>query len=330
MDIRSFTSPDRSESKPATLEHPSPTGRGMNWNRMLRQIALLVMLPVVNSYVRAEVRVLRVDPQQTDRAIATVHGAHIALYDPQAASRHRLFLFLVGTGRSAESSLDIDRAFAGWGYNAISLDYEDDVIAVSCAHSQDSACFDHYREAIVTGDEVSEKIRVDSANSILNRFQKLLVFLARHDPNGRWDQFLSNGQPRWSRIVVAGHSQGAGHAAYIGKLFRVDRVMMFSGPQDYLDDLHEPAPWQARKSATPRSRFFAFLNQEDPFNVQHQIANCMALMNISEPDSLTVTPGEVIHGDHHILVNDYPTKRHHGSTLFPQFENVWKYMAGAR
>lgn len=288
-------------------------------------VACLILL--LSAEVRAQVKVLRVDPNETDSAIATVHGPHIAAYDPQVASRHRLFLFLVGTGGKAAGSLPIDSVFAGWGYHAISLDYEDNVVAVSNAHSLDSTSFDRYREAIVTGAPVDAKIKVDPANSILNRFQKLLVYLVKYDPDGGWGEFVEGGQPVWSHVIVAGHSQGAGHAAYIGKMFSVDRVLMFSGPQDYLDDLHEPAPWLARKSATPPSRFFAFLNQEDPFNVHHQIANCAVLMDLSKPETLTVTPGEVIDGHYQILINDYPTQQHHGSTLFPQFEDVWEYMA---
>jgi hypothetical protein len=296
---------------------------------ILRTSAICLML--LSSYLlHAQVKILRVDPQQTDPAIAMVHGPHIALYDPHALERHQLFLFLVGTRGRAAGSLTIDKAFASWGYHAISLDYEDNVIAVSCAHSMNSACFDNYRQAIVTGADVSAKIQVNPANSILNRFQKLLVWLVKNDPEGGWAQFLHNGRPDWRRILVAGHSQGSGHAAFIGKMFRVRKVLIFSGPQDYLDDLHEPASWQARKSATPPSRFFAFLNLQDPFNVHHQIANCMVLMKMRTPKTLMVTPGEVIHGRHQILINNIPTRQHHGSTLFPQFENVWKYMATAR
>ena len=277
--------------------------------------------------LHAEVKVLRVEPSQTDPSIETVHGPSIALYDPQAAPRHRLFFLLVGTGGKATNSQRIDSAFASWGYHAISLDYENNVIAVSSAHSLDPTSFGRYRKEIVTGAPVSAKVTVNRANSILNRFRKMLLYLAKHDPKGGWGQFIKHGQPVWNRIVVAGHSQGSGHAAYIGKLFKVDRVLMFSGPQDYMDDLHKPAPWQARKSATPPSRFFAFLNLKDPFNVHHQIANCMALMKLSKPETLMVKPGEVIRGTNHILIDDIPTKQHHGSTLFPEFENVWKYMA---
>jgi hypothetical protein len=212
----------------------------------------------------------------------------------------------------------------------VSLDYENNVITVACAHSLDPAAFDKYRNAIVTGAPGSDKVTVDPANSILNRFQKLLVYLVAHDPEGGWDEFVAGGKPVWSRIIVAGHSQGSGHAAYLGKMFDVDRVLMFSGPQDYLDDLHRPAPWQAGASATPPSRFFAFLSQNDPFNVQHQVTNCMTLMQLSKVETMAVKPGEPVPGDCHILINDFPKKGAHGSTLSPQFTNVWDYMITAK
>ena len=101
---------------------------------------------------------------------------------------------------------------------------------------------------------------------------------------------------------------------------------MFSGPQDYLDDLHKPGAWQSKKSATPPSRFFAFLHLKDPFNVHHQIADDMKLMNLSTIDTLMVQPGVPVQGHAHILVNDIPTNNPHGSTISLQFANVWKYM----
>ena len=292
------------------------------------RLGVLVVALTACASVSAQVKVLRVDPQATDAAIAEVHGPHIAVYDPQAASAHRLLVFFVGTGGRAEGSLALDSAFARWGYHAISLDYEDNVVAVSCAHSTDSACFDHYREAIVTGAPVSEKIRVDKADSILNRLDRLLVYLVQHDPNGGWGEFVADGQPAWSRMVLAGHSQGSGHAAYLAKMYEVDKVLMFSGPQDYLDDLDRPAPWQALPSATPGSRFFAFLNENDPYNVHHQMANCAVLMGVAKPATEMVTAGETIQGDYRILVNSLTTNPH-GSTVLPEFENVWKYLAAA-
>lgn len=290
--------------------------------------AACVGLALGSANLHAQVKVLRVAPDETDAAIATVHGPHIAVYDPLIASNHRLVVFLVGTGAKAESSLTVDTAFARWGYRAVSLDYENTVLAASCVHSTDMACFDDYREAIVTGAPVSAKISVNRDNSILNRLQKLLVYLVQHDPEGGWGEFVVDGQPDWSRIVIAGHSQGSGHAAYIGKLYRVDRVLMFSGPQDYLEGFDKPAPWQARAGATPPSRYFAFLNLNDPFNVRHQIANCAVLMGLSNPETLMIDSGKEIRGEDQILTNDLTTGPH-GSTLLPRFENVWKYMVTA-
>ena len=283
--------------------------------------------------VHAQVKVLRVEPSQTDPAIVTVHGPHIAMSNPALPSNHRLFFFICGTGANASNSMAVFRTFAGWGYHAVSIDYENNLITTALAHDHDPAAFGHYRNAIVTGAPVSDRISVSPANSILNRFQKLLVYLVQHDPKGGWDEFINekDGKPAWDKIVVGGHSQGSGHAAYIGKLFHVDRVLMFSGPQDYMDDLHQPAPWLGEASATPPSRFFAFLSQNDPFNIHHQEANCAVLMHLTDPDFKTKTcaarPGESVHGGgYQIFVNDVPKKSAHGSTLSTEYTNVWKYM----
>jgi hypothetical protein len=271
-------------------------------------------------------KVLYVKPEQTDPAIRTIHSPNLCVYDPQASPKHRLFLFIGGTGSKAINSLAMDQIFAQWGYHALSIDYENNVLAAALAHSTNPMVFDRYRNAIITGAPVSDRVKVDPANSILNRFQKLLIYLAIHDPKGGWDEFLEDKKPVWNRIIVAGHSQGSGHAAYIGKMFGVDRVLIFSGPQDYLDNFEKPAPWLSRESATPPSHFFAFLSLNDPYNVTHQEANCMLLMHLPKPESLAVKPGETIQGDYQILINDHPKKGAHGATISPQYTNVWEYM----
>jgi hypothetical protein len=290
----------------------------------LRLILLVIAFSAV--ILRAEMKELHVDPKDTDSAVEAVHGTHLVLYDPQVASNHLAMVYFVGTGAHAEGSLKFGSVFAKLGYHVIVLDYEDNVLAASCVHSSDSTCFDTYRNAIVTGASGSDKIHVDRPNSILNRLQKLLVYLDAKDPDGGWNQFVTDGQPTWSHLVLAGHSQGSGHAAYIAKMYKVEKVLMFSGPQDYLSDLNKPAPWESRPSATPPSRFYAFLNVNDPFNEHHQLASCMVLMGLSNPDTPMVEPGQVINGVHQVLVNDVEVKHAHGSTVSEQFENVWNYL----
>jgi pimeloyl-ACP methyl ester carboxylesterase len=296
-------------------------------NSMLCAFALFTLVALGAVDLHAQEKVLRIDAPQTDPAIESVEGPQLAIYNPQVPSNHRLFLFFVGTDGKPERSLNLESAFADWGYHAIALDYENHVVTVVCAHSTDSACFDHYREANITGAPVSDKITVSRDNSILNRLNKMLAYLVRQDPEGGWGEFFADGQPVWSRIVVAGHSQGAGHAAYLGKMFPVDAVLMFSGPQDYLADLDMPAPWLARPGATPQSRYFAFLNVADPYNVHYQIANCSVLMGVAHPATPLIQPGDAIKGDAQIFLNDADPQNAHGTTLLPEFNNVREYFA---
>ncbi|HWB93103.1 MAG TPA: hypothetical protein VG605_14670 [Puia sp.] len=212
------------------------------------------------------------------------------------------------------------------GFHVISLDYMNNVITTACSGSTDSSCFDDYRQEIVFGTPVSNKVEVDSVNSIVNRLSKLLVFLAKNDPSGNWNRFLQDNRPRWDRIVVAGHSQGAGHAAYLGKSFRLAGVLMFSGPQDYLQVFHAPAPWQFRKGLTPVSRYYAFLHLRDPFHYSYQAADVSAVINKPPTDTTMVYPGTPVTSTKHILVNNIETPNPHGSTLKEEFIPVWDYM----
>ena len=61
------------------------------------------------------------------------------------------------------------------------------------------------------------------------RLTRLLHQLAEQDPAGQWAAYLDGDEPRWSRIVLAGQSQGGGMAAYLAKTRAVAGVMMFSG-----------------------------------------------------------------------------------------------------
>lgn len=78
------------------------------------------------------------------------------------------------------------------------------------------------------------------------------------------------GEPVWSRITVAGHSQGAGHAAYLGKLLSLDRIVMFSAPGDKGSRPGTLAPWLSLPAVTAAARHYGFTHTADelaPFTV---------------------------------------------------------------
>jgi pimeloyl-ACP methyl ester carboxylesterase len=274
----------------------------------------------------AQVKVQLISPGATDNRILIVHGPHIAVRDPVAPSRRQLVLMIEGTGDLAVRMRPIDSCFATMGFHVISIDYPNNVNSITCSNSTDSSCFDDFRQEINFGTPVSTVVQVDSANSIVNRFSKLLIYLAKHDPAGGWAAFLKGNQPRWDKVIVAGHSQGAGHAAYLGKCFKLAGVLMFSGPQDYLKVFNHPAPWQYRKGLTPPGRQFAFLHVKDPYNVRFQTADVSAVTGFPATDTAMVYPGLPIHSTRHILINDLDTRDPHGSTLNPVFIRVWSYM----
>jgi hypothetical protein len=65
--------------------------------------------------------------------------------------------------------------------------------------------------------------------------------LDRHHPGEGWSRYLKHDYPKWSRIIVAGWSQGGGNAALIACDQRVARVIMLEAPVDR-SQLTPPVP----------------------------------------------------------------------------------------
>lgn len=292
----------------------------------MKRYFLLFILCGLLDVASAQVKTLRVRPWKTDTSIREVHGPHIALYDSLWEHRGLLVLMIEGTGAPALGCRKFDSTLARMGYYTISLDYPNDVITTVCSDSPDSTCFDGFRQEILFGTAVSEKVKVDSANCIVNRFTVFLRWLVANNPGAGWDAFLQDGQPRWERIIVAGHSQGAGHAAYLGKVFPVAGVVMLSGPQDYLKAFSRPAPWQGLPGKTPADRQYAFLNLRDPFNYHFQVADVAAVTGFAVTDTTMVVAGGPVGGERHIFVNDLDTQDHHGSTMNLVFTPLFQFI----
>jgi len=271
-------------------------------------------------------KVLMVNPPETGTGIEMMHTPHVAIYNTAVPNTHKLFFMIVGTGGSATELRGMDSIIAGMGYHTLSIDYKNNVITTVCNNSPDSSCFDKFRQEIMFGTPVSDSVNVDSTNSIINRFTKLLQYLIKNDPNGGWSEFIKGDNVQWGKIVVGGHSQGAGHAAYIGKHFKVSRVLMFSGPQDYRVAFNSPAAWQSAKSLTPLNNYYAFLHIKDQYVVARQLADDAKVMGTAMPDSTHVEPLIPLQTTKHILVNSIETGNAHMSTLLPVFKNVWEYM----
>ena len=227
-----------------------------------------------------------VRPSATDRAIRTFDNPH-GIYLPGGDKpRGELLLFLPGTNprpRQAPAARRFCRTASACGYHAVYLMYPNDVSAAQVARggATDVDAFSEFRRALVEGAD-TPYAKVPRAESIENRAVKLLRFLERERPREGWGAFLDadGAAVRWEKVAVAGQSQGGGHAAWIATRRRVARVLCFGSPKDYDTARRAPARWyDARPSATPPARFFAFNNVYDRqgCNYDRQVENLKAL-----------------------------------------------------
>ncbi len=184
--------------------------------------------------------------------------------DPAATARARLFVMLPGTGAIPRNYRTVVRTGAARGYHGIGLTYPNaTAVGDLCAASVDPDCAGNTRREIITGENLSALVAVDTANSISGRLTTLLAYLDRTYPAEGWGQFLTAGAVDWSRVTVAGHSQGSGHAAYMAKLYSLDRAVMFSGPGDVPTVGLANAKWFSLPNVTPVSRQYGFTHSDD-------------------------------------------------------------------
>jgi hypothetical protein len=194
----------------------------------------------------------------TDPAIDDVNGVHHVAIGPDEDRLGRLFIFLPGTGASPQMYTHLIERGATLGYHAIGLSYTNQLaVNVICAGMDASGCHESVRREILLGTDESPLVQVDATNGVFHRLQRLLEHLEGIAPDEGWGTYRDSGAVRWDRVVVSGHSQGAGHAAFIGRLHRVARAVLFSGT--------EPASWtEAADFATPGDAFHGFAHHLEP------------------------------------------------------------------
>jgi hypothetical protein len=131
-----------------------------------------------------------------------------------------------------------------------------------CQSSADPDCYWKAR-AVVTfggGSPVPNQQAVSIGDSIVNRLNKLLASLVQAHGNENWGQFLlADRTVDWSKVVLAGHSQGGGHAGILAKSVTLGRVVYFSSPEDWDEANDRRATWTSnRPNVTAANRQFGF------------------------------------------------------------------------
>lgn len=206
----------------------------------------------------------QVQAKDTDWKIGSESDNHVTYYDPDAIHHDRLVVYLTGSYSDAKEDTLFAYQSAINGFHSISLSYPNSfTIGAKCSYSFDKNCFEKVRKEQFFGVNSSWKVHIDKANSIQNRILKLLKYMDRKYPDQQWGQYIYHGKINWSKIVVSGFSQGGGHAAYIGKVKKTERVLMFGAVADYNRWYNVSAPWLKKSGITPVDKYFAFTNIHD-------------------------------------------------------------------
>ena len=217
--------------------------------------------PVPNpTYVERDI-----SPLATDASITSGTESHVAITPAATAIKAgRLFVFLPGTGATPSLYRLILRSGASRGFHAIGLNYPNPTaIGSLCQDSTDANCYWDTRREVITGTDSSSLISVIPADSIVNRLLKAVSYLNQQYPAEGWGQFLAAGSIDWSKIIMAGHSQGGGHAGAMAKLYSLNRAVYFSSPADWSNKTGAPATWTTMTNVTPLAKQYGFSHLQD-------------------------------------------------------------------
>ncbi len=173
-----------------------------------------------------------------------------ASVDTRVKPQGKLMIWLMG------HSAPLFERVNSYGIHAIQVHYANGWFGKfgNSSPGDDGQLLGKIRLEAATGEDFSPLVNIPKPDGMMERAYQMVKWLAKTNPQGRWDYFLSaDGQGlNWDRVIMAGSSHGSTTAARFAKHQRVDRVVMFCGPRDQLET------WQGLPSATPPNRFFGF------------------------------------------------------------------------
>ena len=208
-----------------------------------------------------------VAPATVDPGLKTTFDSPNVVVMPTSVAKSELVVLLPGTGGRPANYSALIKALSDGSYRVIGLMYDDQPSeAVACGKSGDLECHRNFREERFAGDAPKATVQNTADEGIDHRLVMLLKYLDKEHPKDGWGQYLAGDQPAWKRIIITGHSQGSGHAAYIAKHYEVARVVLFSGPYDGIDlrtDDPKLANWLTDPTKTPMDRWYAEYHEKD-------------------------------------------------------------------
>jgi len=177
-----------------------------------------------------------------------------AAVDTRVAPRGKLVIWLMGHNGQLFEHVN------SYGLHAIQVHYANGWFGkLNKEPPPDDKYLGRIRLEAATGEDHSDAINIPKPDGMMERSFQFVKWLAKENPQGKWDQFLTADKKglRWDNVIMAGISHGSTTAARFAIHQKVDRVVMLSGPRDQLET------WYTLPSATPTNRFFGFTHVLD-------------------------------------------------------------------
>ncbi|MDR4953639.1 hypothetical protein REB14_15785 [Chryseobacterium sp. ES2] len=295
---------------------------------LMFMISPVIRMTAQNSKIDSDIyQILRIKPSEADPNVRNWDSVHVVYYD-QAIKNNKILLWLTGTnGSTNRIPQSFFKTALDQGYRIIALSFIStpgvSQVCVGNKLNEDVNCAAEFRRKRIYGDDVFSSIPDQYQDAIIPRLIKLLQYLSKNDKEGEWSQYLDQNtdKPVWTKIAIAGQSQGGGMAEFIAQHESVARVLSFSGGWDYSNSkLKKIAGWYSQKSITPPENFFATYHVQELAAVQ--LAEICKTLNIPS--------------DNVFALDEPLQKAKKGNNPFhtegianPVYKNIWIKMLGS-
>jgi pimeloyl-ACP methyl ester carboxylesterase len=200
------------------------------------------------------------------------------------------------------------------------------------------------RLEVIDGTDRVSFLSVDSTNCVQSRLLKALQYLHTHHPTRGWDQYFSGNAVLWSKLIVCGHSQGAGMAAMLAKTRLTDRCIMFTD-MDWWIAGNRPYNWMSATPQTPVDRWYFLAHERDQFLDFAEMQTSAAMLDVARYGThvrVEASTSANYGGRHFLTTNLEPASAqpdsYHGCPIVdaalpmqtdgvtPVFKPVWDYL----
>lgn len=283
-------------------------------------------------------------PEWGDQAANDPH----LFYLPEARQTGKLLVFFNGGAGKPNPDLAIHSFAASRGYHVIGLSY---FVAGEAAKingcdndSNRLSCYEDFMREVLLGTNCGTEheacaglnISEHPQDAAVNRLLKALEWAVATHPDDGWERYLTpSGEIDWTKINLAGWSNGSSFASLTGTLFpSVGRVTVFSGPNDgkgQSEDAWVSADYIQKFPGLTDTKYYGLVHE---LNKAADFGNMSTLYRITKnwnkfgmglplnppPFYFDPVPGEIPDfGNAHMLISTNPTTDYrgaHGSVVY--------------